>query len=219
MVDQYIKIYGLLRSGTNWTIMILRKNFKNCVILPNDLQEKHRYPLVPDFSNTKQKIIQARDENRLSYLLITKNPYNWVRSHVEFNKYDLFKIMHPSFNIEDEFQKHIKNWNDAMTEFMIFKKNNYENTFIMNYESLLFDFDTTIDKLKNFFKLQMRFNEYKKIENTVYPNAKTDPYIFNKKRSTLHEALKKLPDSVIKNINKTISDSLFNYFDYRKVDI
>lgn len=70
---QYIKIFGLQRSGTNYLTDLINRNFKNTRVLVNIGGWKHGTYCAPYVLGQEVDVV-----------VLVKNPYSWLRSVYEY---------------------------------------------------------------------------------------------------------------------------------------
>lgn len=66
---EFIKIYGLQRSGTNWLTFLLNENFRDVNVLVNEGGWKHGHYYAPWILKKEVHVVS-----------IIKNPYSWLVS-------------------------------------------------------------------------------------------------------------------------------------------
>jgi hypothetical protein len=137
----YFKIYGQMRTGTNYISTLLLKNFLNSKVFMNVGGWKHgefiQYPNNLNLLNrvdddTKKKInivktIKLFQMNKINFIVIIKNPYMWIKSICNFNKKPINDI---SYII-----KQISTWNKYYKDYKQYIENG--NAYLIKYELLL----------------------------------------------------------------------------------
>ena len=127
----YFKIYGQMRTGTNYISSIILNNFLDTKVFMNVGGWKHgkliEFPndieLVDSVDrNTKNNIeidntINLFKNNKVNFLIIIKNPYMWINSISKIYK----KEITPEFVIE-----YITIWNEIYSNYKYYIENKEE---------------------------------------------------------------------------------------------
>lgn len=172
---EYIKIYGLQRSGTNFVASVLNENFQNTKVLVNLGGWKHGYYAAPWILGQEVHV-----------LVVAKNPYAWLvsvyeywTSHEQGSKVgpDLFGVPFSEFvtnrlclerQQENPFlyraSNPVQHWNNMYYHWMSVYTNE-KKTIGISYESFLTMPLATTDLLGNSFGL-------KRTDRPIYINPK-----------------------------------------------
>lgn len=190
-ITKYV-IYGERCSGTNFVDNAIQTNFN--LKLRNDLGSKHFFC----FNNYKKT-----DDDTL-FIGIIRNPIYWINSfstelhHVpKQNKTINNFLFNEFYSVEEKTNSIIfedLNWRTLKIYSNIFELRKMKNFFLMNilkkkvknyilinYESLLYNYDFTLDFIKNKFNLTPIYTIYKPIKQY----KKSTSYNFVKQRNIL----------------------------------
>jgi hypothetical protein len=221
----YFKIYGQMRTGTNYISTTLLNNFLNTNVFMNIGGWKHgkliEYPdsfeLVSNVDITTKnnieidKIIDIFKNNKVNFLVIIKNPYMWIKSMSIYKKQEITSL----FAIE-----YITIWNNIYSNY----KNYIENgkAYLVKYEELLEKPHETLDKIKKKFNLTQKNPEYIFESNVLSANrdhniGKIKNVIFDKNKYINPIISNYLSNDIIRNINENIDVSLMKFYDYKLV--
>lgn len=187
-------IYGERCSGTNFLENVISTNFN--LKLRNDFGSKHFFC----FNHNKYNTINTDDT---LFLGIVRNPIYWINSfskelhHVTDVNKPLDKFLFSEFYSVDDDKKIIlkdlnyKTFKKYNNIFELRKMKNFyllnimpkkvKNYILINYESLLYNYDYTMDYIKNKFGLTQKFPIYQQIKQY----KKSDSYTFVKQRNIL----------------------------------
>lgn len=219
---KYFKIYGQMRTGTNYISTLLLNNFLDTTIFMNVGGWKHgkliEYPDCIELVNyvditTKNnieidKIIDLFKNNNVNFLVIIKNPYMWINSMSIYKKQQITSL----FVIE-----YITIWNEIYSNYKYYIEN--ERAYLVKYEELLEQPIETLDKIKKKFNLTPKNSEYI-IENNIllangdYNIGKIKNRIFNKNKYIKPNIYQYLSNDIIRIINENIDISLLKYYNY-----
>jgi hypothetical protein len=219
---KYFKIYGQMRTGTNYISSILVNNFINTTVFMNVGGWKHgkliEFPTdielvnMVDVNTVKNieidKKIDIFAKNKVNFLVIIKNPYMWIHSVLTYKK----KEITPSNVI-----KYIKNWNDIYSNYKDYIE--CGKAYLVKYETLLQHPDQTLDKIKKKFNLIKKKSKYI-FENNIlsanndYTIGKTINEIFDKNKYISPIISKYLSNDIITIINENIDKTLMKFYKY-----
>jgi hypothetical protein len=219
---KYFKIYGQMRTGTNYISTLLLNNFLDTTIFMNIGGWKHgkliEYPDCIELVNkvditTKNnieidKIIDLFKNNNVNFLVIIKNPYMWINSMSIYKKQQITSL----FVIE-----YITIWNEIYSNYKYYIEN--ERAYLVKYEELLEQQIETLDKIKKKFNLTPKNSEYI-IENNIllangdYNIGKIKNRIFDKNKYIKPNIYQYLSNDIIRIINENIDISLLKYYNY-----
>lgn len=217
----YFKIYGEKRTGTNYLVSCILKNFLDVDVFMNVGGWKHG--IINEFPNNIDpdkkldafiinkinitKIIDLFKNNNINFLITIKNPYMWIYSVSIFEK----KQLTSEYVISK-----IQLWNKHYSDY----KNYIENgkAYLVKYETLLEQPTETLDKIKQKFNLTnnsvYRFERKKLRANNDGTKGKTLDVLFDRTIYTKIEPSKHLTNDIIKTINNTIDITLMNFYGY-----
>ena len=190
-ITKYV-IYGERCSGTNFVDNVIKTNFG--LELRTDLGSKHFF-CFNKYDNS--------DDNTL-FIGIIRNPIYWINSfstelhHVPKENKPINNFLSNEFYSVEENTDNIilkdLNWRTVKKYKNIFElrkmKNFYllnvmkkkvKNYILINYESLLYNYDFTLNFIKNKFNLKPIYPVYKQIKQY----KKSDNYNFVKQREIL----------------------------------
>lgn len=151
----YLKIHGLLRSGTNYLSKLISSNFKAIVLKHSELGWKHGPCQYEKFSN---------------FIFISKNPYSWLLSfkyweeiHLrsepgKLKKFIEAPISHTELREVWKAENPIIAWNKCMNSWLKTSKKN--NTLFIRYEDLLMDYGDLLGKVQNKFEYESRSSHF-----------------------------------------------------------
>jgi hypothetical protein len=219
---KYFKIYGQMRTGTNYISTLLLNNFLDTNVFMNLGGWKHgkliEYPNRIELINkvditTKHnieidKIIDLFKNNNVNFLVIIKNPYMWIHSMSIYKKQEITSL----FVIE-----YITIWNEIYSNYKYYIEN--ERAYLVKYEALLEQPIETLDKIKKKLNLIQKNTEYI-IENNIlsanddYNIGKIKNKIFNKNKYIKPNIYQYLSNDIIRIINENIDISLLKYYNY-----
>lgn len=221
----YFKIYGQMRTGTNYISTILLNNFLDTNVFMNVGGWKHgkliEYPNNIELVNkvvqiTKNNIdidktIDLFTTNNVNFLVIVKNPYMWINSVSVYKQ----KEITCEFIIE-----YISIWNEIYSNYKYYIE--CGKAYLVKYEELLEKPYETLDKIKNKFNLTQKNLEYILENNVLHANndsniGKIKKVIFDKNKYINPIISDYLSNDIIRNINENIDVSLMKFYDYELV--
>lgn len=175
-----IKLFGLPRSCTNLTTVLLRSNFK-CGILDNYPCWKHGFNYYKErtLKNKKMEI------NDLKFVVCTKNPLDWLWSLFCFENETKLEIK----KTKEEFLKnnswHYKNMNPIeaynILNFHWLTMTSRDNIFQFKFEDLQENQIKTLENIKQHFNLDLKNLKLKEIKERVNPGCKLSKNKFIKR--------------------------------------
>jgi hypothetical protein len=207
---KYIKIYGLMRTGTCYLNRLICLNF-DALPVSNNLQWKHSYPLCPDLRKiTPSPIETAFNRNEIKYILSIKNPYSWIISMCKRRNWNL-ETLTDDFLLELVFK-----WSYFSKEYLRFDNSKKYDSYICKYEDLIESFDSTMTVMSKTLNLTAKKEIFENIKNEVSSSAKLLP---NVKDWTLilNQSLSKINQHQIEIIAKSIDKEMMNKFEYNIV--
>lgn len=205
-----IKIFGLPRTCTNLTTVLLRKNFK-CLVLDNNPCWKHGY----NTHEGRTIEIDNLKTNDLKFVICTKNPIDWLWSLFCFENETKRKIKRSaedfltknSWHYDKElkmtpieaYNKLNKHWLEMFSESNILQQ--------IKFEDLHDNQEKQLEKIEKAFGLERTKKSNKNfelLESIVAPNAKIiENQKFKKRKVEWNE---KQLNIIINNLDKKIVD-------------
>lgn len=167
-----IKIFGLPRSCTNLTTVLLRTNFL-CPVFDNYPCWKHGTNCIENrsFSYEKKEITDLR------YVICTKHPYDWLWSLFCFENETKIKFKRNPAHFLTQNSWHYKD----MTPIQAFNKlnkhwltisGNKEVIQQIKYEDLIDNQLNILNKIQKNFDLKIKKESLEEIKNKVAPKGK-----------------------------------------------
>jgi len=223
-MTNYFKIYGQLRTGTNYISTILETNFLDTKVFMNVGGWKHgkiiEIPNEKELLNTidghtKNKInvsetINLFKKNTVKFIVMIKNPYMWINSICNCSNKS---VKDSSFIIEQ-----IKIWNTLYANY----KQHIESkkAYLIRYENLIQDSDSVLEDLIKEFNLKRKFENSFKLEtkkllaNSDATLGKCCSEDFDKTKYINPNINKFLPRNIMKIINNNIDFRLMDFYNY-----
>lgn len=220
----YFKIYGQMRTGTNYISTILVNNFLDTKVFMNVGGWKHgKIIQIPNKknlvnrvdNNTKNKInvtetINLFKINKVKFIVMIKNPYMWINSICKFKKKSLNEH---SFIIEQ-----IKIWNTLYTNYKQYIESG--KAYLIKYEKLIQEPESVLENLIKEFNLKRKFKDSFELEkkklgaNSDAALGKTHDKDFDKTKYINPNINEILTNNIIKIINNNIDFKLMDFYDY-----
>lgn len=157
-----IKVYGLLRTGTNYVTKLLELNFRAFTLLSTEEGWKHG---------------PCQYSNKLKYVFLVKNPYSWIISFYDWEKihgrtsaetledFILDSTSHPILRGVWDLGNPIEAWNKSLRSWIQLKDR--ENVVFLRYEDLLESFDNRMLQIKGSLNLEQRLSSFQDLETRV----------------------------------------------------
>lgn len=221
----YFKIYGQMRTGTNYISTTLLNNFLDTNVFMNVGGWKHgkliEYPNNIELVNKVvqitinnidiDKTIDLFTTNNVNFLVIVKNPYMWINSVSVYKQ----KEITCEFIIE-----YISIWNEIYSNYKYYIE--CGKAYLVKYETLLQEPNEALDKIKKKFNLTQKNPEYILENNVLHANndsniGKIKKVIFDKNKYINPIISDYLSNDIIRNINENIDVSLMKFYDYELV--
>lgn len=209
----YVKIYGLRRSGTNYLEALLNNNFNDLQVLTNTLGWKHgkvkdfkQYPDLRDFKNDKE-LLNSIDNNEVKKIFLIKEPYAWVNSITNYCKKHSDNNCH-KWSIED----FIKRYNEINKDYIENFKKDYNNSVIIFYEELISNPEKYIDIISDKFNFSKE-KEFKDINKKIGPNLSISGQQFNKKYYKQGKYLEELNEETKTEIETNIDKEVLEFIE------
>lgn len=171
-----IKIYGLPRTCTNLTEVLIKKNFK-CRVLNNHPDWKHGFSTITGIELRTDKV----RTNDLKFVICTKHPHNWLwslftfenkrwdkhRASMDFLKKVAWHYRKMDMNAIEAFNKLTKHWLEL--------SNNPKTLQVVKQEDLINDKDQTnfCRRLESSFSLKKKIQKFEPIKKIIRPGTKT----------------------------------------------
>ena len=183
-------LYGMQRTGSNYTQQLLKQNFINvgqhndaysrCLpthkhfrlydekwIIPEAKYFNHfTYANFNEFKNHTEQIL-GREINL--FVVTIKNPYSWYISyqkHAKRNRYIYYRKYVNSHCIID-YNLYYKKWYEFSLEAP-------DQVLIVRYEDLINEFEATLDKIKETFNLVKAEKQYRNPEKVPMSSRFSD---------------------------------------------
>lgn len=222
---KYFKIYGQMRTGTNYISTILINNFLDTNVFmnvggwkhgkliefPNNIELVNKVVQITINNIDIDKTIDLFTKNNVNFLVIVKNPYMWINSVSVYKQ----KEINYEFIIEN-----ISIWNEIYSNYKYYIE--CGKAYLVKYEELLEKPYETLDKIKNKFNLTKKNLEYILENNVLHANndsniGKIKNVIFDKNKYINPIISDYLSNDIIRNINENIDVSLMKFYDYELV--
>lgn len=219
---KYFKIYGQLRTGTNYMSSLIKNNFSDTTVFmnvggwkhgkiiefPNDIELVNKIDITTKNNIDIDKTIDLFTKNNVNFLVIVKNPYMWIHSVSIYKQ----KEISPEFLIQ-----HILLWNETYSNYKDYIE--CGKAYLVKYETLLQEPNETLDKIKNKFSLTKKNNEYILENNILHANndyniGRTKQIIFDKNKYISPNITNYLSNDMIQLVNKHIDKTLMKFYDY-----
>lgn len=185
---QYIKLFGLKRSCTNYVELLLRKNFKEHVLLHGNVMGwKHGKPVkeidwtghawveqydpvvIETYMNSvsRKSLQKAFNDDNILYVICVKNPYAWYLSYCKAANINPFPLNTAI----------CYNWNYNIEWIQEYIKHKYY--YVIRFEDMLFNYSTVLQDIKHKFKLTPKYEVWKNVNNYVGSNLHIYDKLFN----------------------------------------
>ncbi len=231
MENKNALIYGMQRTGTNYTKQLIQKNFTNIAFPSNDISrclpthkhfrlqdEKWLAPEMKfynsfyyhDFKSFKDHVEQLLNQT-IDYFFITiKDPYSWYisyRKHAKKNNYIYYRKEFNSQYIID-YNLFYKKWHE-------FSKQAPRQVIIIRYEDLISDLASTLDNISQQLNLEKASSSYRNLEKVPMSHKfseKKENYYKNK------DYLKNLTKNERYIINSIVDKNMIASLGYQLID-
>jgi hypothetical protein len=219
-MTNYFKIYGQMRTGTNYISTILEKNFLDTKVFMNVGGWKHgkiieipnKKELVNRVDKHTQKKINVSEtinffkKNTVKFIVMIKNPYMWINSICNFNNKS---VENSSFIIGQ-----IKIWNTLYTNYKQYIES--KKAYLIKYENLIQDPDSVLEDLIKEFNLKRKFkNSFKLETKKLLPNSDAS---IGKCTNNDFVKTKYINPNINKNLSKNIIEIINNNIDFKLMD-
>ena len=218
----YFKIYGQMRTGTNYMSSLIKNNFSKTNIFmniggwkhgkiiefPNNIDLLNNVDINTKTNNDIDKTIDLFTTNKVNFLIMVKNPYMWIHSVSVYKQ----KEITPKFLIQ-----YILLWNETYSNYKDYIE--LGKAYIVKYETLLQEPYETLDKIKNKFNLIKKNSEYILENNVLSANndsniGRTKKIVFDKNKYISPNISEYLSNDIIRLINENIDKTLMKYYQY-----
>lgn len=160
-----LMIYGLQRSGTNYTEALILENFKNVAFwnehYPKSLpthkhfrlyDQKHLVPSLyylneffyPSFSDFDQHVSSLTKKEGLKYVIVVKDPYGWYKSYLRY----AHRTKEVNFLKKDANGQFMLEWNLFHKKWLDFAEEAPERVHIVRYKDLLSNFEESLELMQ-----------------------------------------------------------------------
>jgi hypothetical protein len=147
---EFIKIWGLKRTGTNWLRWLIDANFKSVETLMDVMGWKHGTPTrkpswnwrdwypewcphsCPIDDEKLNRLVTAWEDGRIGHVMIIKNPLSWIDSMIRY-----LNCAHAAMTLE-WLRLHGEHWASRLGEFEQFTRAGVgQDALIIRYEDLI----------------------------------------------------------------------------------
>lgn len=155
-----VKVYGLLRTGTNYMTRLLEINFDVFALQSTERGWKHG---------------PCEYSDSIRFVFLVKNPYSWIRSFWEWEKIHLRtdarsleafmtqNITHPELRRRWHADTPIDAWNLSLKSWLTLR--DAGNVAFVRYESLLTGFDRQLLEIQDRLSLKARLPSFRNLES------------------------------------------------------
>jgi len=213
-MSNYVKIYGMPRTATTFTGMLIQRNLEMGVVVGGlgskhhpaaKLEEMPNWMRNNDSGNNmlREKMLRAL-EGTIYPVVTIKNPYSWYQS---ITRYRDDKI--PFEKNYVEYNKHYRSW-----------KNLIENPYkpfgkgiVVKYENLLIDVRKEIQRISNHTGINMRGIKFH--VPTKVPVS--DEFTEERRQFYLSGDSFGLPDETVEKITNIMDWRLMKFYGYKPI--
>jgi len=223
--DVYIKIFGIQRTSTTYTVRLVKTNTNNCHVFNNELGHKHSVAkkevgvkkwldkraddLGKDGPKYK-KVVAVKDDlfvngKKVHPLIVIKNPYSWYKS--------ISRWAPPTYNKDFDIETWYNRYNHLYTKWKELLENPHSpfgSGRVVNYEETLKDPNELI--------LYTRDNYNTKLKDKLdIPNKVASSSTFDEKRRDfyLREDNFGLSDELTEKITSLVDWDLMEFYNYK----
>lgn len=226
---EYIKIFGLQRSGTNYLSYLINENFNDVHALVNLGGWKHGFYAVPWILGQEAHVLG-----------IIKNPYAWLVSIYNYWGRDRVRNVGPDIR-GVKFENFIKNrvifekqkdipyvyrsanpiqhWNNMNFHWSSIRLNE-KKLCIVKYETLLCNLETTVYDIKNALSLELKNESIITSDKKFIPSGeqiKTNNESFDKEYYLNDSFLSYYTPELIEFVNKELDLDVMVHYKYNLV--
>jgi len=163
-------LYGMQRTGSNYTEQVLLQNFQNICFYNNDFARclpvhKHfrlydEKAVIPDvrfynsftykgFKDFKEHVQQILAREIKCFIITIKDPYSWYVSYKKHARKNKFTYIKNSLN-----SHYIIDYNLFYRKWLDFSVEAPHEVFIMKYEDLIEDLDASLNRMGEKLRLE-----------------------------------------------------------------
>ncbi|MDC1221291.1 sulfotransferase [Salibacteraceae bacterium] len=227
-----LMIYGLERSGTNFTEAVMLENFQNIQFwnehYPDALpthkhfrlyDEKHFIPITqflnnfhfPDFLSFDKKVNELTRKADLKYVISVKDPYAWYQSFMKLAAKGNYipvrsKIANGQFMLD---------WNLFHKKWLQFADEAPERIKIIRYEDMINNTDESLNLIQSKFDLEAKSSSWHLPEKVGMSKS------FNAKRMLYYKKgsfKDKFPATHMRVISEMLDTDVLTSLGYEKID-
>lgn len=217
----YIKIHGLMRTGTNYLELLLQKNFENVKVLCNELGWKHGPILdAADWSEENKRLWndyrahwltrslrRATRNGAIWYCVMVKEPYSWLWSIAKRQRRPASPV-----KVSD-----VEHWNKRLASWTAYCDEHPDKTMLMRYETLLQDTDVMLGQIEAKFSLTRKGNSFVNVNERMTTTGRASNKPFDASFFTERKYLKSFTAEDIEAVNAVLCSELMQRFGYEYV--
>ena len=215
MAEDFVKIFGIERSGTVFTQRLITLNIPGTLAMSNGFGWKHGEVQDPQWwldnhresSDFFKSIYEQKKETGIPAVIVIKNPYSWYNSikryAARFKGYQPFddKWQYERFN------RLYLHWHEEL----LTKENKwYTSALIIRYEDLLIDPRPQIQRVADLIGKEVT-------QEMVIPDTVEMSATFNEKRRKKYLDVEKLDGEKTYLVNTTLDPKIWSIFGYNKI--
>jgi len=172
-----LMIYGLQRSGTNYTEALILENFKHTSFwnehYPKSLpthkhfrlyEQKHLVPSLyylnefyyPTFQSFDAHVSGLTKKKDLKYVVVVKDPYGWYLSYLRY----AHRTTEINFLKKDANGQFILEWNLFYGKWLQFQQEAPDRVHIIRYKDLLKDLGPSLERIEDRFGMTRKAKEW-----------------------------------------------------------
>lgn len=177
-----IKVYGLLRTGTNYMTRLLDLNFSVFCLLSTEEGWKHG---------------PCQFNERFKFVFLVKDPYSWIFSFWEWEKIhnrtntktltDFISgpVTQPQLNASWNLVNPITAWNESLRSWRQYEDR--DNVIFVRYEDVIGSLCEQLERIRTQFQLKRTYAEYHNLQTraddwkTPKPRRKLSPDFYRNK--------------------------------------
>jgi hypothetical protein len=225
--NNYVKVFGMQRTGTTFLKALCYANFKNATIFTNEFGWKHGYPFSNErfekwpekYSNfedgeTKYNyysniVSEVKRGNRVKFIIIIKNPYSWY--------YSIRRYRRSQFSM-DSLSKEYKIYSDRYKGYEEFYRSLAQNIYgegcIIRYEDLIRNTESVLRHISKELDIEL------KTSSVIIPNQVDQSRSFNEKQKKFYLSTGnfKLTQYLVDMINDNVDWEVLNFFGYMRIE-
>ena len=211
-VNKYIKVYGMPRTSTTFTTILIARSLKVGVLVSGlgvkhspamELEQLEEWVGKHDINNTRvyEKSIQAL--KGIIYPVITiKNPYSWYQSINRFRKYNVMLEREYS-----QYNKHYNAWKGLI-------ENPYKpfgKGVIIRYEDTLTDEKKELQRICEHTGIKMQNVEF----NVPIKVPQSDEFTEERRQFYLSGSTFGLSDDIVERVTNIIDWEVMKFYGYK----